>query len=302
MKSFEWTHDSRTFHGLKTEVKNPRFGLLIIHGMGEHIGRYEPFLKALEAEEIYALGIDLRGHGKSLKNKAIGLLEPGDTFSAMIDDLHGLYMQELQAFPDLTWTLMGHSMGSVLARRYAQIYPDDFDRMIWMGTLPLYNGLTRKAFRLLAGFFSLFYPAYSRNKILSNIMNHPLKSSVKSSKTSHDWLSVNPDNVTAFLNDPLTGYAYNSKFYRFFFQTVDAITQRSNIQKTSLKRLYLIAGKEDPVTQEGLSHQQIQSLYASMFPDLIIQDKQFDGMRHEPLNEKNPQEVYRALIAEITHE
>lgn len=302
MKSFEWTHKKRVFFGLKTEVDSPKFGLFVIHGMGEHMGRYHAFFKALEAQGIYALGIDLRGHGKSLQTRELGLLEPTDSFMAMLEDIHTLFGEETTQYPGVTWTLMGHSMGSVLARRYAQVYPSDFNRMIWMGTLPLYTVISRKAFRFLAGFFSLFYPAYGRNHILSHLLNQPLKSSIKHPKTTHDWLSKNPDNVQAFLADPLTGYAYNSRFYRMFFKTVDEICRVKNIQNTSLKRLLLIAGSEDPVTQNGKSHTQIEKVYARLFPDLILSSVTFDAMRHEPLNEKDPTPVYEAIIEEITHE
>ena len=302
MKTFEWTHQNQSFHGLETEVKDSKAALFVIHGMGEHIDRYKAFLSACEMADIYALGIDLRAHGKSLSSKGLGLLTPEDTFEQMIDDVHALFQEKAKRYPNLTWTLMGHSMGSVIARRYAQVYPDDFKRMIWMGTLPLYGWGSRKAFRLLAGFFSLFYPAYGRNRALSFLMNQPLKKGVKDAQTSKDWLSKNPENVERFFADPLTGYAYNSRFYRLFFKTVDLACQTQNIAKTRLNRLLLIAGALDPVTNQGMSHTQIEATYQGMFKDLTIQSIEFPDMRHEPLNETDPKPVYAAIIEEITHE
>lgn len=229
------------------------------------------------------------------------MLTPADTFGAMIEDLHALFMEESYTHTGLTWTLMGHSMGSLIARRYAQVYPDDYERMIWMGTLPLYGGITRKGFRILAGFFFLFYRAYARNQMLSKLMNQPLKNSIKDALTTHDWLSTNEKNVEEFIKDPLSGYAYNSRFYRQFFQLLDEVTRPSNIKKTQLKRLLLVAGKDDPVTQKGVSHQQILSTYGALFPALIIHDVQFDSLRHEVLNEKNPGPVHQRIFEEITH-
>lgn len=301
MKSFEWAHDARTFHGIKTDVKAPKFGLIVMHGMGEHIGRYQPLFMALEAAGILALGIDFRGHGKSLTHKAIGLLTPTDTFALMMDDIHALLSETRQSMPSVQWTLMGHSMGSLIARRYAQQYPHDFDQMIWMGTLPMYGWGMRKAMRALAWTASHFYRAYSRNEFLSTVMNTPLKKSVKAFKTSHDWLSVNAENVAMFQRDPLCGYAYNSRFYRQFFRLLDATTQRKNIEKTAVKRIVLMTGKEDPVTQKGHAHKQIQAVYQKRDKSCEMVDVQWEGMRHEPLNETASAQVFNRVIQEVKH-
>ncbi len=302
MKTFEWQFDKHSFFGLKTDVKNPQFGLIIIHGMGEHISRYDAFLKTLEAHNIYALGIDLRGHGQTAPKDRLGILQNTDTFPAMMNDIHTLYREEKKTYPALKWTLMGHSMGSVIARGYAHEYPNDFDQMIWMGTLPIYSLIMRKGTRLIAGLGALFYRKNARNQFLAWVLNQPLIRAIKAPQTHKDWLSVNPENVRAYLDDPLTGYAYNSVFYRRFFALVDQVSQPANIAKTNLKRLFLVAGKEDPVTQHGASHAMIKSAYQEAHPDLKIHDVQWPNMRHEPLNETHPQVVYDTLIKALLHE
>lgn len=302
MKTFEWQFDKHSFFGLKTDVENPQIGLIIIHGMGEHISRYKAFLKTLEAHNIYALGIDLRGHGQTAPKEQLGILQKKDTFPAMMHDIHRLYTEEKKTYPTLKWTLMGHSMGSVIARGYAQEYPNDFDHMVWMGTLPIYSFIMRKGTRFIAALGSLFYRKDARNQFLAWVLNQPLIRAIKAPQTNKDWLSVNSENVRAYLDDPLTGYAYNSVFYRRFFALVDQVCQPANIAKTDLRSLLLIAGKDDPVTQQGASHAMIETVYQKAHPDLKIHDVQWPNMRHEPLNEKNPQPVYDTIIKVLMHE
>lgn len=299
MKSFKWTHDSQTFHGLETTVKNPVRGLIVIHGMGEHIDRYRPFFQALETSHIYAVGMDLRGHGQSLNDQAMGILKKTDTLPTMLADIHALYAAKKRAYPGLLFSLMGHSMGSVMARAYAAHYPDDFSHMIWMGTLPTYSFVMRKGTRGLSWFMGLLTPYKSRNRLLSKLLNDPLIRSVKAPQTRYDWLSFNVQNVTDYIQDPRCGYAYNSAFYIHFFQMVDGIMQSKTVQRTRLKRVLLISGSDDPVTHMGQAHRDVKALYQNAPQAMTFKDVIVPAMRHEPLNESDRDKVFNILIEDL---
>jgi len=88
--------------------------VLIIHGLGEHAGRYTSIVKALNEKGIYVYSFDLPGHGKS----------PGkrghiSSFDALLDYI-GRYLDKIEG----QRFLLGHSLGGLIALRAAQEHED----------------------------------------------------------------------------------------------------------------------------------------------------------------------------------
>ncbi|MEX3241331.1 lysophospholipase [Serratia quinivorans] len=114
----DWGHDQ------------PRFLALLVHGYGEHLGRYQYVARTLEAQGARVFGPDHLGHGLSQGERV--LIEDYD---AVVDDVHRV-VEHFKAFnPDLPLVVIGHSMGGMIATRYVQRYGDNVRALVLSGPL-----------------------------------------------------------------------------------------------------------------------------------------------------------------------
>src|SRR5215210_5429594 len=122
----------------------PRLIVVIAHGFGEHAGRYEHVARRLVDElgaAVYAP--DHRGHGRT--DGATGRVDDAE---AMVDDLHDVAEQARAEHPGLPLALLGHSMGGLLATRYAQRHPGELAALVLSGPLIGANPIVAELLKL----------------------------------------------------------------------------------------------------------------------------------------------------------
>ena len=120
----EWTPDMA-----------PRAVLVLSHGVSEHILRYEPLAAYLTEWGFAVAGHDHLGHGLSVAAGAPRLyFGPRGSWDWAVQDLYARRELAGQRFPGLPVFLLGHSMGSFLARTYLIRYPGTVAGAILMGT------------------------------------------------------------------------------------------------------------------------------------------------------------------------
>jgi alpha-beta hydrolase superfamily lysophospholipase len=110
--------------------------VVLVHGYGEHIGRYEHVARALVARGSSVVGPDHAGHGRSPGDRALV-----EDFEAIVDDLRGV-VEETRG--DLPVVMVGHSMGGLIATRYAQRHREDLAGLVLsgpaIGLSPVFEG------------------------------------------------------------------------------------------------------------------------------------------------------------------
>ena len=112
-----------------------RMVVQISHGMSEHIRRYRAFAEHLCTYGILVCGHDHLGHGDSVANAdGYGFFSEKDGNRALVHDLHRVTELTKRKYPDVPYVLMGHSMGSFLARQYVCCYGSELDGAIICGT------------------------------------------------------------------------------------------------------------------------------------------------------------------------
>ncbi|GAB3473195.1 lysophospholipase [Nocardiopsis coralliicola] len=99
------------------EGAEPSWLAVLAHGYGEHIGRYEHVAEYLCDAGAAVYGMDHRGHGRSDGERVLI-----DDFEGVVEDVHRLVTQARTAYRTLPLVLVGHSMGGMIAARYAQVY------------------------------------------------------------------------------------------------------------------------------------------------------------------------------------
>lgn len=110
VKSADGTYVSgRIFH-----VDAPKAVVSLVHGFGEHCGRYAPMAEALNAQNIAVVAIDLRGHGRSDGKR--GACKDYESYR---QDLDALLSKTRDLYPDVPQFLFGHSMGGGLVLNHS---------------------------------------------------------------------------------------------------------------------------------------------------------------------------------------
>lgn len=106
----------------------PRALAMICHGHAEHLGRYQPIIEALLAQGYMVAGQDHRGHGRSSGERALVM-----RFDDFVDDFRLLARQVQVQHPDLPVVLIGHSMGGLIAARYALRFQTELRALVLSG-------------------------------------------------------------------------------------------------------------------------------------------------------------------------
>src|ERR671939_347616 len=104
---------------------DPKRLVVLVHGYGEHIGRYEHVAEALAARGSTVVGPDHVGHGRSAGERALV-----ESFEPIVDDVRGVVQAERGELPVV---MVGHSMGGLIAIRYAQRHRGDLAGLVLSG-------------------------------------------------------------------------------------------------------------------------------------------------------------------------
>jgi alpha-beta hydrolase superfamily lysophospholipase len=112
----EWPHE------------RPRYLAVVVHGYGEHIGRYEQLARVLVGHGAAVFGSDHMGHGRSAGERV--LIED---FEDVVTDVRAVAALARSAHPGLPLVLVGHSMGGLISARYAQRHGDELAALVLSG-------------------------------------------------------------------------------------------------------------------------------------------------------------------------
>lgn len=276
--------------------KEPKAVVQIFHGMGEHKERYIPFMQYL-AENGYAVYIhDHRKHGASVYNEGEhGIWNKEDTWHDVIDDAYFVSRRILKDLPGKEIYVLGHSMGSVIARGFLGEYPLVAKKAIIMGTLPPMKLTGAMAPILLAWILKVFTSKTKRSTFLGNMLNKGMQPKYGMPRTEFDWLSRDDKIVDEYIEDPLCGYAYTPQFYLQFFKGIVNCNKSNFISKTKHIPILFISGDADPVGNEGDGvkdvHRQFNGHgYSQLTLELVPEAK------HEVLNEIDKLTTFEFLL------
>lgn len=296
--TFLSTDGSTRLHGISwlPADREPTAVLQIAHGVAEYIARYDGLARFLNERGIAVFGHDHLGHGLSLPAGGTPVyFGQGNTWHTVVDDMYRLHLRIREQFPHTPLFLMGHSMGSFLARTYLIRYSGTVRGAILMGT-GWQNKATIAGGLLIAGAISHTRGEASTSAFVTNLAFGAYNRTFAPTRTGYDWLSADPDNVDAYIADPLCGQDTTVGLFREML-----LGFRFNQKPAHLRRmdkscpLLLISGKDDPVGGMGRGvRQTYDALRASGVEDVTLQ--LYEGLRHELLHEGTQKEYVYADI------
>ena len=268
----------------------------IIHGIAEHIERYDDFMEFLASNGLIAVGTDHLGHGKSVENDdQLGFFAEENGWNYVVDDEEILHQAMVKNYPELPTIVFGHSMGSFITRTLLIKYPKSFNAAIISGTgnqssLLVFGGHTA------ASLVKLIKGARHQSKTLDNMAFGSYNKVYDSVKTKFDWLSRDEAVVQKYIDDPMCGFLPTCTLFRDLMNGVKIITNTKNLENMDKdKPVYFMSGTKDPVGDcgKGVKIAYNNFLKAGM-KDVSI--KLYPEGRHEMLNELNKDEVYTDIL------
>lgn len=260
----------------------------LLHGMAEHIHRYDRMAKALNAHGYLVVGHNHRGHGPHAEKLGYFAAEHG--WDHLIEDAHQVTLEIKERYPGKKLVLLGHSMGSFAAREYAIRYGTELEGLVLSGT-GYYPALVAGLGKLIAKCCPKDQPAPFVDKIAFSANNKAFKPA----RTPFDWLSRDEMQVDQYIADPLCGFLFTGQAYADFFGGLMQLTHTDRLQAMPKDLpVFFLSGDHDPVGQMGKGVQKT----ADQFKEVGIKHvtvKLYPMGRHEMFNEINKEEVDQDL-------
>ncbi|MEX2415085.1 MAG: lysophospholipase [Paenibacillaceae bacterium] len=285
-------------HQWKPEV-NPTCIVVIAHGMGEHGGRYEQLAQQLTAQGYAVYALDHRGHGRTAGCRdKFGHLADHNGWNLVIEDLREVIEQVRKEHPRLPIILFGHSMGSLISRRYIQLYGDRVHGVILSGTSGD-PGLMGNIGKLIAQWEIKKSGLTTHSPFLTKLLFGGFNKKFRPNRTSYDWLSRDSKEVDQYMNDEWVGMTFSAQFFYDLITGVSELNKPQQLHRTPRQLPILIfSGEQDPVGNFTKGVVQTYNRFLKMgMEDVTL--KVYKGARHEMLHELNREEVCSDIISWI---
>ena len=235
--------------------------VIVVHGYAEHSGRYAHVAEILTAARSVVYAEDHLGHGQSDGERALIT-----DFEHVVDDLAALAALAATAHPGLPVLFVGHSMGGLLASRYAQRHPEAVAGLVLLGAV-------------------IGDWAWARDVLRQPAMPDP--------PTDWSGMSRDPAAVRDYSTDPLV---YRGRYKRPLLEAEVVALDRFNAEVGRLTMPVLcLHGGADPFVYYRTS---LEAACRLPTGDLTV--RVFPGARHELVNETNRAEVIGEIIRFIT--
>ncbi|GAA3783713.1 alpha/beta hydrolase [Streptomyces phyllanthi] len=257
-------HREHTLDGTRGRVvvrewpcERARYVALLVHGYGEHIGRYEYVAGVLGAHGAAVFGPDHMGHGKSAGERV--LIED---FEDVVTDVHAVEELARAAYPGVPVVLIGHSMGGLIAARYAQRYGTGLAALVLSGPV---LGTWELPRALLA---------------YDELPDVPIDTGL---------LSRDPEVGAVYAADPLVWHGpFRRPTLEAFVRTLETVSKSGDVGALPLLWVH---GDDDRIVPLPASRTGVGELRG---PDQV--ERVYPGARHEVFNETNKDEV----LADVT--
>ncbi len=277
--------------------KNPKAIIQIEHGIVEHKERYVKF-----AEEMANLGYavfadDHLGHGWTAKKDDVAWFSEKDGWKTVCQDILTLREKAVKKYPNIPFVLMGHSMGSFLARTVAIDNSEMIDLLVLSGTgeqPPLIITLGK----FVAKFEKLrLGSSKGISKLVVNLAFGAYNKPFKPNRTEYDWLSRDNQTVDKYLKDKKSGMAPTVGLFYDMLWGLGYIGKMKNVEKVRKDLpIYLFSGDHDPVGNMGKGVRKVtDKLLSAGIQDVTL--KLYENGRHEMLNGPDREKVIEELTS-----
>lgn len=273
---------------MELPATQPIGNIFLFHGMLEHSKRYIEFARFLSENGFNVYACDLRGAGPaSHAQNAYGHLEPESGFSQMVDDAH-YFMDQYDR--DLPTFVLGHSFGSLLARRLGQVMGKELRGVIAVSPPPHSGAAGLLGHSAISSSLKKRGSDY-RSKFFERLLFGRYNMKFLPARTESDWISSSPEEVDAYLSDPFCGGLPTLGYLHEVTKASLDVTTSARIHEhpKDLPILFVV-GADDPVIFDGEKLKGIIKKYRAADVEICVTS--YDGARHEILREQSREQVW----------
>ena len=258
-----------------TSEEPPKAVLQIVHGMTEHIDRYETLAENLTTSGIVVAGFDLPGHGHNNKTSSCASLGE-DGWEKTLEAIDSFHKSLKEHYPDIPHIILGFSLGSFIVRDYLSKYKSDFSAAVIAGTGD------QPSF-VLSVLKSIVNSQINKNgfdnttPLVKKLSFETYNEKFKPVKTSCDWLCSDEIENQKYIFDILCKENISSGL---FWQLLDAMKRTGEKSTYSSWKedlpVLLLSGENDPVgdfgkgvsrTENKMRQSGINNLKTVLFPN-----------------------------------
>lgn len=271
----QWTHPDSA----------PRAVVQLVHGVSEHISRYDAFARFLAGHGFLVAGHDHLGHGDSLPRGGTPIyFRSQNGWETATDDVYALHCLLRQKYPHLPCFILGHSMGSFLTRSLLIRYPGCVDGAILMG-----SGWNSSAAiaggKAATAVMAALKGKRATSKLITTLAFGGYSKPFAPNRTTFDWIAADEKTVDRYIADPKCGEDATIGLFADMVGGFHFNQNRANLQKMDKSvPILFISGADDPVGAMGRGVEKCRDAFlAAGMEDvsLIL----YPGLRHEILNE-----------------
>lgn len=241
--------------------------VLLVHGLGEHMGRYAHVAQQLNAWGFEVRGYDHHGHGLSSGDRG-ALPTPHrllDDLARVIDQTRALMRQ-----PTRPLILLGHSMGGLVVARAVAQRLRPVDRLV----------MSSPALRTDLNWLQ---------RILVSTLPHVAPQLCVDNGLNARWVARNTEVVQAYENDPLVHRKISAALGAWIFH--EGVATLSEAAQWQVPTLLLYAGQDRLVNPAG------SALFAQLAPSHLVTAHGYSAMYHEIFNDPEVDQVFADLRA-----
>lgn len=269
----------------------------LVHGVAEHVARYDEFARFLADRGYLVVGEDHPGHGKSVATgEPLGYLTGG--WNDTVRGIHHLYGKTKTAYDGIPYYILGHSMGSFLLRTYLYTFHDALSGVILSGT-GWQSPALLAAGRAICRLEMLRRGERATSHLLQSLAFEAYNRKFAPNRTPFDWISADEAHVDSYMADPLCGFSPSIQLYGEMFYGMAQNQKRENLSRMKKSvPVFFLSGALDPVGNMGKGVvETARAFRAAGMEDVSV--KLYEGMRHEPLNETGREQVWGDILAWI---
>lgn len=284
---------------LRTEPDGEIHGVIqIAHGMSEYKERYLPFMEYMSACGFVCVIHDHRGHGKSVRSREdLGYMYGGGA-NAMVEDIRRVNDFIHRRYVHKKIVLLGHSMGSMAVRTYLKKYDRSVDLVILSGSPSKNHALPIGM--IFAAIGKKIFGGRIPGRLIEAMSFGPYMLRFRGEKSRFAWTCSDPEIVAEYDDSPLCGFTFSVDAYETLFQLMwETYSSKGWRCRCPQLPILFVSGADDPCMGDIRKFKQAVEHMRHM-GYRCVRGKIYRGMRHEILNEREKERVYRDLYRYIT--
>lgn len=294
------TNQNTIIYGKIWKPQTKPIGMIqIIHGITEHMGRYEKFADYFNKRGYLVFGIDVIGHGHSLYQKNIkGYFGKEGSWQNVVDDVYQSYLIMKAKYPEIPCFLVGFSMGSFIARTLLIEKNSSLDLkgcfLLGTGSQPIF---LLKLIRGIVKYNCKKVGEKNSSHLIDILAFETYNKKFSDLQSSADWLLKYKKERDIYLNDELClSHISTGLFRELLSGMVFCCQKRQHINIHC--PVYLLSGKDDAVGDFGkgiIKTLRLMKRQGVRQIDYVF----FNDMRHDILHEYHHLEVFSYIEKQL---